>query len=359
MRPLAALLGRGPVEVLQPVAAGAVEEGEQLARARGVQGRGHARELLLGRLRAHGPDASRCHRRAPRSRPEGRAAGVSRSGLGPDTLCGDGHQRVRPLLRGHRPLQLAHRGADAGRAHLRAGPAHAPACSSRWAGCGPSCSARSAPPATATARSRPSCSAWRARRPRPPTPRAADPRLAEVRATGRLRLDGTHEIACDVDTDVVLHRRKTLPFHSNGMRFTAWASAAARGRGAAAPARVLLGRRRLRARPGRGRRERDRARPHPGAVPVHHRRPAARAVRGDRPADQRRDDGQRAVVAHRGRGARGPAAPLAGHAGVHRQRLPVRGRAARRAQGAARAPRGWPPSCAASTPATRWPPWTG
>jgi L-serine dehydratase len=56
-------------------------------------------------------------------------------------------------------------------------------------------------------------------------PRAADPRLAEVRATGRLRLDGTHEIACDLDTDVVLHRRKTLPFHSNGMRFTAWASA--------------------------------------------------------------------------------------------------------------------------------------
>src|SRR6188508_950221 len=32
---LAALLRRGPVEVLQPVAAGAVEEGEQLAGARG------------------------------------------------------------------------------------------------------------------------------------------------------------------------------------------------------------------------------------------------------------------------------------------------------------------------------------
>ena len=57
-------------------------------------------------------------------------------------------------------------------------------------------------------------------------PRAADPRLAEVRETGRLRLDGSHEVACDLDTDIVLHRRKTLPFHSNGMRFTAWASAA-------------------------------------------------------------------------------------------------------------------------------------
>jgi L-serine dehydratase len=56
-------------------------------------------------------------------------------------------------------------------------------------------------------------------------PRAADPRLEEVRATGVLRLAGTHEVRCTVDTDVVLHRRATLPFHSNGMRFTAYASA--------------------------------------------------------------------------------------------------------------------------------------
>ena len=97
----------------------------------------------------------------------------------------------------------------------------------------------------------------------------------------------------------------------------------------------------------------------PVTLPVHHRRPAARALRGVRPADQRRDDGQRAVVAHRGRGARGAAAPVAGDAGVRRQRLPVRGRAARRAQGAAARARAWPASCAASTPATRSPPWTG
>src|SRR5215203_3198611 len=56
-------------------------------------------------------------------------------------------------------------------------------------------------------------------------PRLADPRLAEVRATGRLRLGGTHEIRCDVDDDIVLHRRTSLPFHANGMRFTAFASA--------------------------------------------------------------------------------------------------------------------------------------
>ena len=55
-------------------------------------------------------------------------------------------------------------------------------------------------------------------------PRRADPRLEEVRGTGRLRLAGTHEIRCDVDDDVVLHRRASLPFHANGMRFTAWSS---------------------------------------------------------------------------------------------------------------------------------------
>jgi L-serine dehydratase len=56
-------------------------------------------------------------------------------------------------------------------------------------------------------------------------PRGADSRLDEVRASGRLRLGGTHEVACDVEADVVLHRRATLPFHSNGMRFTAYGSA--------------------------------------------------------------------------------------------------------------------------------------
>ena len=35
-----------------------------------------------------------------------------------------------------------------------------------------------------------------------------------------LRLGGEHAIAFSVDDDLVLHRRKKLPFHSNGMRFT-------------------------------------------------------------------------------------------------------------------------------------------
>ncbi len=55
-------------------------------------------------------------------------------------------------------------------------------------------------------------------------PRAAEGRVDELRADGRLHLGGTHDVRCDPDADVVLHRRATLPFHSNGMRFTAWAS---------------------------------------------------------------------------------------------------------------------------------------
>ncbi len=56
-------------------------------------------------------------------------------------------------------------------------------------------------------------------------PRGADPRVEAIRSSGRLLLGGSHEIACVVDDDVVLHRRARLPFHANGMRFTAYASA--------------------------------------------------------------------------------------------------------------------------------------
>jgi L-serine dehydratase len=52
-------------------------------------------------------------------------------------------------------------------------------------------------------------------------PSAAEPRVTSVREHGRLRLGGTHEIAFSMDDDLVLHRRKRLPYHTNGMRFTA------------------------------------------------------------------------------------------------------------------------------------------
>ena len=51
--------------------------------------------------------------------------------------------------------------------------------------------------------------------------RAVD-RVARVRVTGRLSLAGIHDIRFDPDTDLVLHRRQTLPTHPNGMTFEAF-----------------------------------------------------------------------------------------------------------------------------------------
>ncbi len=52
-------------------------------------------------------------------------------------------------------------------------------------------------------------------------PVAAGPLVDSVRREGRLALLGIREIGFDPDEDVVLHRRKRLEFHSNGMRFAA------------------------------------------------------------------------------------------------------------------------------------------
>ncbi|MEU7722226.1 L-serine ammonia-lyase [Streptomyces tibetensis] len=50
---------------------------------------------------------------------------------------------------------------------------------------------------------------------------SADERVEAIKAGGRLNLLGEHEIAFSYDDDMVLHRRKTLPYHANGM--TLWA----------------------------------------------------------------------------------------------------------------------------------------
>ncbi|WCH94411.1 L-serine ammonia-lyase [Streptomyces moderatus] len=49
----------------------------------------------------------------------------------------------------------------------------------------------------------------------------ADERVEKIKSSGRLRLLGDHEIPFDFDKDLVLHRRKALPYHANGM--TLWA----------------------------------------------------------------------------------------------------------------------------------------
>jgi L-serine dehydratase len=49
----------------------------------------------------------------------------------------------------------------------------------------------------------------------------ADDRVAEIKTAGLLKLLGEHEIPFSFDDDLVLHRRKALPYHANGM--TVWA----------------------------------------------------------------------------------------------------------------------------------------
>ncbi|GED84982.1 L-serine ammonia-lyase [Streptomyces sp. 6-11-2] len=52
----------------------------------------------------------------------------------------------------------------------------------------------------------------------------SDGRVAAVRAGGTLLLDGRHRIRFDGDRDLVLHRRRSLPAHPNGMVFRALAA---------------------------------------------------------------------------------------------------------------------------------------
>ncbi|MFD4526937.1 L-serine ammonia-lyase [Streptomyces sp. NPDC058470] len=50
----------------------------------------------------------------------------------------------------------------------------------------------------------------------------ADGRVEEIRSAGRLKLLGEHEIDFSFSDDLILHRRKTLPYHANGMTVFAY-----------------------------------------------------------------------------------------------------------------------------------------
>src|SRR4051794_26618215 len=50
-------------------------------------------------------------------------------------------------------------------------------------------------------------------------------RVAAIRGAGRLELLGIHPVAFDEDADLVLHRRRSLPSHPNGMVFTGYDAA--------------------------------------------------------------------------------------------------------------------------------------
>ena len=47
-------------------------------------------------------------------------------------------------------------------------------------------------------------------------------RADQIKRTGELRLNGTHPVVFDPEDDLLLYRRRSLPFHPNGMVFTAY-----------------------------------------------------------------------------------------------------------------------------------------
>ncbi|MEU9289296.1 L-serine ammonia-lyase [Streptomyces sp. NPDC048275] len=50
----------------------------------------------------------------------------------------------------------------------------------------------------------------------------ADDRVEEIKSSGRISLLGSHEIDFSFSDDLVLHRRKALPYHANGMTIFAY-----------------------------------------------------------------------------------------------------------------------------------------
>ncbi|MFF0437029.1 L-serine ammonia-lyase [Streptomyces sp. NPDC004327] len=50
----------------------------------------------------------------------------------------------------------------------------------------------------------------------------ADEQVEQIRTSGKINLLGAHEIPFSFDDDLVLHRRKALPYHANGMTIFAY-----------------------------------------------------------------------------------------------------------------------------------------
>ena len=51
---------------------------------------------------------------------------------------------------------------------------------------------------------------------------SVESRLESIRSSGQLNLFGEHLVGFDENKQLVMHRRETLPFHSNGMTFCAF-----------------------------------------------------------------------------------------------------------------------------------------
>jgi len=53
-------------------------------------------------------------------------------------------------------------------------------------------------------------------------PDIVDTRVEEVTRTHRIRLMGKYDVYFQVERDLIFHRKESLPYHPNGMSFTAW-----------------------------------------------------------------------------------------------------------------------------------------
>ena len=146
------------------------------------------------------------------------------------------------------------------------------------------------------------------------------PRSSASAATRRIRLLGTHEIAFDEKRDLIMNKRQKLPFHTNGMRFTAYD---ADGNELATRDYYSVGGGFV-VNQDEAAEDRIVADTTAAALSVPQRRRTAGAVRSARADDRAADVRQRKRVAQRRRNPRRPAAIWAGDAGLRRARHPRR-----------------------------------
>jgi hypothetical protein len=111
---------------------------------------------------------------------------------------------------------------------------------------------------------------------------SVEARLDTIRSNQQLNLLAEQPVAFDETKQLIMHRRRTLPFHSNGMTFQK-----------RNPQRyLLLGGRRFHRGRERGRRRSYRRRRHPATLPVYHRGRFVDSLCQSQPAHQRCDAGK-------------------------------------------------------------------
>ena len=156
-------------------------------------------------------------------------------------------------------------------------------------------------------------------RPETVDPATVGDRVAAAREAGTVHILGKHAVALTRD-DLVFNRRVTLPFHPNGMRFTAIDAADdvvsertfySVGGGFVVDESATGA-------------DRIKADDTPQTYPFTTGEELLQRCAESGLLDQRGDAGQRAGLAQRGRGALGAAAHLVGDAGVRAGRLPTR-----------------------------------